>query len=68
MSGLVLSQIQVSWNMEYLEGMKWMEWMASHLNYLNSIICNFLESGLLFLFLSLLFFKKIAPLSFADMT
>jgi hypothetical protein len=39
--------------------------------YLNSIICNleWMESGLLFLSLSLSFFlKKIAPLSFADIS
>ena len=58
MSGLVLSQIQVSWNMEYLEGMKWMEWMASHLNYLNSIICNFLGCRVDFSFFFSLFFKE----------
>ena len=54
----VLSQIQVSWNMGYLEGMKWMEWMASHLNLfeLHNLQLG-MESGLLFFF-SLLFFKE----------
>ena len=65
MMGPVLSQIQVSWNVEYLEGMKeWSGWLPI---YLNSIICNSLgwRVGFSFLF-SLLFLKKIAPLSFAD--
>ena len=63
-SGSVLSQIQVSWNMGYLEGMKWMEWMASHLNLfgLHNLQLE-IESGLLSFFL-----KKITPLSFADIS
>ena len=58
--GLVLSQIQVSWNMGFLEGMEWMEWMASHLNLfeLHNLQLG-IESGLLFFFLLLsLFFKE----------
>ena len=61
--GSVLSQIQVSWNMGYLEGMKWMEWMASHLNLFE--LHNFAtwngEWASLFLFSSSLFFKEDNP-------
>ena len=62
---MVLSQIQVSWNMGFLEGMKWMEWMASHLNLfeLHNLQLE-MESGLLFFFL-FVFLKKITSLSFA---
>ena len=62
--GSVLSQIRVSWNMGFLEGMKWMEWMASHLNLfgLHNLQLE-IESGLLSFFL-----KKITPLSFADIS
>ena len=58
MPGSVLSQIQVSWNLGFLEGMKWMEWMASHLNLfeLHNLQLE-MESGLLFFF-SLSFFKE----------
>ena len=51
MPGLVLSQIQVSWNMGFLEGMEWMEWMASHLDLfeLHNLQLE-MESGLLFFF------------------
>ena len=69
MTGSVLSQIQVSWNMEYLEVVrKWSRWLPTWI-YLNSIICNSLgmESGLLFLFL-FFFLEKINPLSLADIT
>jgi len=54
MPGLVLSQILVSWNMGYLEGMKW---MASHLNLfeLHNLQLE-MESGLLFLSSFLPFF------------
>ena len=50
-TGSVLSQIQVSWNMGYLESMKWIEWMASHLNLfeLHNLQLG-MESGLLFFF------------------
>ena len=50
--GSVLSQIQVSWNMGFLECM---EWMASHLNLfeLHNLQLG-IESGLLFFF----FLKK----------
>ena len=56
--GSVHSQIQVSWNMGFLEGMKWMEWMASHLNLfeLHNLKLE-MESGLLFFF-SLSFFLR----------
>jgi len=49
--------------MGFLEGMEWMEWMASHLFELHNLQLE-MESGLLFFFF-LLFFKKITPLSFA---
>ena len=57
MLGSVLSQIYVPWNMGYLESMKWMEWMASHLNLfeLHNLQLE-MESGLLFFFL--LFFRE----------
>ena len=69
MMGSVLSQIQVSWNMEYLEVVrKWSRWLPTWI-YLNSIICNSLgmESSLLFFFL-LFFLEMITPLSLADIT
>ena len=56
MTGSVLSQIQVSWNMGFLEGMEWIECMASHLFELHNLQLE-MESGLLFFFLSL-FFKE----------
>jgi len=45
--------------MGYLEGMKWMEWMASHLNLfeLHNLQLG-MESGLLFFFLSLSLSKE----------
>ena len=60
--GSVLSQIRVSWNMGYLEGMEeWNGWLPF---YLSSIIYNSLEWRVGFS----LFFKKITPLSLADIT
>ena len=67
--GSVLCQIQVSWNMGFLEGMKWMEWVASHLNLFEFHNLQLgMESGLLFFFLLSFFLKKILPLSFADIS
>ena len=64
MPGLVLSQIQISWNMEYLEGMKeWSRRLPIWI-YLNSIICN-LKWRVDFSFSFSFFLEKMTPLSFA---
>jgi len=53
--------------MGFLEGMEWMKWMASHLDLfeLHNLQLE-MESGLLFF--SIFFLKKIAPLSFAEIS
>ena len=47
--GLVLSQIQISWNMGYLEGMKEWSWWLPILFELHNLQLG-MESGLLFFF------------------
>ena len=56
--------------MGFLEGMKWMEWVDSHLNLFEFHNLQLgMESGLLFFFSpSSLFFKKMTPLSYAGIS